>query len=112
MTLDRYGHLWPDDLDALAELAERLDQAHAAAITPDLSPQRRPEVVQIRKEQVSDLLQSWRWGDSNSRPAMSSQGFSERSHRSDLGPRPSGSTTPRSQPTKVSRRRRWAPRRR
>jgi site-specific recombinase XerD len=46
MTLDRYGHLWPDDLDALAE---RLDQAHAAAISPELSPQRRPEVVQMRK---------------------------------------------------------------
>jgi integrase len=46
MTLDRYGHLWPDELD---DLAERLDRARAAAAAAELSPQRRPAVVPIRK---------------------------------------------------------------
>jgi integrase len=42
VTLDRYGHLWPDEL---GDLAERLDRAVAA----EASPQRRPTVVPIRK---------------------------------------------------------------
>ena len=37
-TLDRYGHLYPSDLDALAE---RLDRAHAAAAT-EVWPQGGP----------------------------------------------------------------------
>ena len=45
-TLDRYGHLYPSDLDALAE---RLDAAHAAAVDGEPLPQRRPTVVPIRK---------------------------------------------------------------
>ena len=31
MTLDRYGHLWPDELE---DLADRLDRARAAAVAP------------------------------------------------------------------------------
>jgi integrase len=46
VTLDRYGHLWPDEL---GDLAERLDRARAAAVAAELSPQRRPTVVPIRK---------------------------------------------------------------
>jgi integrase len=46
MTLDRYGHLWPDELE---DLAERLDRARAAAVAAEASPQRRPAVVPIRK---------------------------------------------------------------
>jgi integrase len=37
-TLDRYGHLHPSDLDALAE---RLDQAHAAAAAAEVWPHSR-----------------------------------------------------------------------
>jgi integrase len=46
VTLDRYGHLWPDEL---GDLADRLDRARAAAVAAELSPQRRPTVVPIRK---------------------------------------------------------------
>jgi hypothetical protein len=44
-TLDRYGHLYPSDLDALAE---RLDRAHAAATATEVWPQGGPAVVQLR----------------------------------------------------------------
>jgi integrase len=46
MTLDRYGHLWPDELE---DLAERLDQARAAALAPSTRPIGGPAVVPIRK---------------------------------------------------------------
>ena len=59
MTLDRYGHLWPDELE---DLAERLDRARATAVAPYW----RPAVVQLCKGQVIDLALWWRWGDSNS----------------------------------------------
>jgi hypothetical protein len=36
----------------------------------------------------------WRWGDSNSRPVASGQGFSERSHRLRFGPGLSGGDAP------------------
>ena len=45
-TLDRCGHLYPSDLDALAE---RLDQAHAAVTAGEVWPQGGPAVVQLRK---------------------------------------------------------------
>jgi integrase len=45
-TLDRYGHLYADDFQALAE---RLDAAHAAALAGQVLPQRRPVVAQLRK---------------------------------------------------------------
>ena len=45
-TLDRYGHLYPSDLDALAE---RLDRAHAAAATAEMWPQGGPAVVRLSK---------------------------------------------------------------
>ena len=45
-TLDRYGHLYPSDLDALAD---RLDRAHAAAMADEVWPQGGPAVVQLRK---------------------------------------------------------------
>jgi integrase len=46
MTLDRYGHLWPDELE---DLAERLDRARAAATATEVWPQRGPAVVQLRE---------------------------------------------------------------
>jgi integrase len=45
-TLDRNGHLYPSDLDALAD---RLDRAHAAAMATEVWPQSGPGVVQLRK---------------------------------------------------------------
>ena len=46
VTLDRYGHLWPDELE---DLAERLDRARAAAVAPSTRPTGGPDVVPIRK---------------------------------------------------------------
>jgi hypothetical protein len=46
MTLDRYGHLWPDELE---DLAERLDRARAAAVAPSTRPIGGSAVVPIRK---------------------------------------------------------------
>jgi integrase len=46
MTLDRYGHLWPDELE---DLADRLDRARAAAAATEVWPQRGPAVVELRK---------------------------------------------------------------
>jgi len=46
MTLDRYGHLWPDELE---DLAERLDRARTAAVAPYTRPIGGPAVVPIRK---------------------------------------------------------------
>ena len=45
-TLDRYGRLYPSDLDALAD---RLDRAHDAAGAAERWPQGGPAVVQISK---------------------------------------------------------------
>jgi integrase len=46
VTLDRYGHLWPDELEGLAE---RLDQARAAAVATPARPTRAADIVQLRK---------------------------------------------------------------
>jgi hypothetical protein len=51
-TLDRYGHLYPSDLDALAD---RLDQAHAAARATEVWPQSGPPSFSQAKGQVNDL---------------------------------------------------------
>jgi integrase len=44
ITLDRYGHLFPDELD---QLAERLERARADAISGGVKPQGSPEVVAL-----------------------------------------------------------------
>jgi integrase len=46
MTLDCYGHLWPDELE---DLAERLDRARATAVAPYTRPTGGPAVVQLSK---------------------------------------------------------------
>jgi integrase len=50
ITLDTYGHLFPDELD---QLAERLEDVRAGALAArraaEVSPQRRPEVVSLRE---------------------------------------------------------------
>jgi integrase len=50
MTLDVYGHLFPDELDQVAERLERIrSEALAAAAGGGVSPQRRPAVAPLRK---------------------------------------------------------------
>jgi integrase len=46
VTLDRYGHLWPDELDGLADC---LDAARAAAVATPARPTGRGEVVRLSK---------------------------------------------------------------
>lgn len=46
VTLDRYGHLWPDELDGLAD---RLDAARAAAVATPARPTGPAAVVRLRK---------------------------------------------------------------
>ena len=41
MTLDRYGHLFPDELDAVAE---RLDEAHSRAVADRVRTNHQPKV--------------------------------------------------------------------
>jgi len=47
VTLDRYGHLFPDEL---AQLAARLDQAHADAFADPARTRAVPEVARRSKE--------------------------------------------------------------
>jgi integrase len=50
ITLDTYGHLFPDELDQLAERLEDVrGRALAARRAAEVSPQRRPEVVSLRE---------------------------------------------------------------
>jgi integrase len=50
ITLDTYGHLFPDELDQLADRLEDLRaRALAARRAAEVSPQRRPEVVSLRE---------------------------------------------------------------
>ena len=44
MTLDRYGHLFPDELE---HLADRLDQACAEALADPMRTRGGPEVVAL-----------------------------------------------------------------
>jgi hypothetical protein len=53
VTLDRYGHLFPDELQ---QLADRLQHAYAGAVAnPARTRRPRPHLGKA-KEQVSDLL--------------------------------------------------------
>ena len=61
---------------------------------PKCGPRVAPPSSSYAKGQVNDLAQWWRWGDSNSRPAASYQGFSERSRRLRFGPGLSGGDAP------------------
>ena len=45
MTLDTYGHLWPDETE---RLAERMDRAHAEALTRLERTQDGPAVVPLQ----------------------------------------------------------------
>jgi integrase len=49
ITLDTYGHLFPDELDALAGRLEDLHGRALAARAADVSPQRRPDVLRLRE---------------------------------------------------------------
>jgi hypothetical protein len=50
ITLDTYGHLFPDELDALAD---RLEDARTGALATLARTQRGPVVVALEKPQVS-----------------------------------------------------------
>ena len=60
------------------------------------SAYRRPDSCPRTKQRAWSVTRPvwWRWGDSNSRPAASFQGFSERSHRLSFGPGLSGGDAP------------------
>jgi hypothetical protein len=45
MTLDTYGHLWPDETE---RLAERMDRAHEEALTRLARTQDGPTVVPLQ----------------------------------------------------------------
>jgi integrase len=45
VTLDRYGHLFPDELE---HLADRLDEVHAAAVAGEPRPRRDPAIASLR----------------------------------------------------------------
>jgi hypothetical protein len=68
-TLDRYGHLYPSDLDALAE---RLDRRTPPRRPPKCGPRVAPPSSSYAQGQVNDLALWWRWGDSNSTALVSS----------------------------------------
>jgi hypothetical protein len=64
ITLDTYGHLFPDELDALAG---RLEDARADALAALARTQRGPAVAPLRERAVSDRFRGCRRrGDSNS----------------------------------------------
>ena len=55
-TLNRYGHLYPDELDSLAERLEAVHKrARAEAAATPARPSSAPTLVRIGKPQVSDL---------------------------------------------------------
>jgi hypothetical protein len=51
VTMDRYGHLFPD---ALEQLADRLDAARAAARTDSARTEPQHEVVELPARQAVD----------------------------------------------------------
>ena len=53
ITLDTYGHLFPDELDALAD---RLEDARADALATLARTRYGPQVVPLEKPQVSGLV--------------------------------------------------------
>jgi integrase len=53
ITLDTYGHLFPDELDALAD---RLEDARADALATLARTRHGPQVVLLEKSQVSGLV--------------------------------------------------------
>jgi hypothetical protein len=48
MTLDRYGHLWPDELEDLAERLDRARHSSRALYAPYRRPQRGPDTQRSR----------------------------------------------------------------
>jgi site-specific recombinase XerC len=60
VTLDHYGHLFPDELQ---QLADRLQDAHADATT---DPAGRDDASPTQRGRSVTCLCWWRWGDSNS----------------------------------------------
>jgi Sigma-70 region 2 len=78
----------------VAHLADRLDASTRSCRVP--SVYRRPGGDARARQRAWSVTRPcwWRWGDSNSRPAASFQGFSERSRRLRFGPGLSGGDAP------------------
>jgi hypothetical protein len=53
VTFDRYGHLFPEDLE---DLAERLDAARETSLADRTRTKRGPEVVELPGERAKKLL--------------------------------------------------------
>jgi hypothetical protein len=60
VTLDRYGHLFPDELQ---QLADRLQDAYTDAVTDQA---RRVDAPSKQRSRSVTCSRWWRWGDSNS----------------------------------------------
>jgi hypothetical protein len=65
ITLDTYGHLFPDELDVLAD---RLEDARTDALATLARTRHGPQVVPIEKPQVSGLVEGCRRGDWHTTP--------------------------------------------
>jgi integrase len=70
VTLDRYGHLFPSDVDAMAE---RLDQTFLTSQSNERATREQPELIPFplrdRKGPSDKDFQEWGGEDSNLRPA-------------------------------------------
>ncbi len=70
VTLDRYGHLFPSDVDAMAE---RLDRTFLSSQSDQRATRRRPELIPFplngQKRPFDQGFQGWSGEDSNLRPA-------------------------------------------
>ncbi len=69
VTLDRYGHLFPSDVDAMAE---RLDQTSLSSQSDQRATTKRPDLIPLplngRKRPSDQGFQEWGGEDSNLRP--------------------------------------------
>jgi len=69
VTLDRYGHLFPSDVDAMAE---RLDQTFLSSQSDQRATRKRPDLIPFplngRKRPSDQGFQEWGGEDSNLRP--------------------------------------------
>jgi integrase len=64
VTLDRYGHLFPDELQ---RLADRLQEAYTEAVTDPARTELAGTMLRESKEAGHrPAFAGWRWGDSNS----------------------------------------------
>jgi hypothetical protein len=72
VTLDLYGHLFPDDMDRLASQLDAAHEAVSGQIAASVRPANAAEVVELpvgrRKSAPEQGVSSWGGEDSNLRP--------------------------------------------